>query len=169
MGYKSRWKSVHCFSTSVTLFSTLLQSGKRKHYFHGHAGLTVQETSASPGNKLHDEQGKEQGRKPYFLLRFMLENLLPGPWVIQRHFWASSGFLNKTSFAKSESQRTAVLFPWLGAINHGCAPPANENIFLLDRQESWKGSQEECSTLHTSLFILESMQDVFILLVHFQH
>ena len=62
MGYKSRWKSVHCFSTSVTLFSTLLQSGKRKHYFHGHAGLTVQETSASPGNKLHDEQGKEQGR-----------------------------------------------------------------------------------------------------------
>ena len=76
--------------------------------------------------------------------------------------------MNKTSFVKFESHRIAVLFSWLGAINHSCMPPTNKNISLLDRQESWKGSQEECSILKLSLFILDSVQDVFILLAHFQ-
>lgn len=83
-------------------------------------------------------------------------------------FQASSDILNKTSFVKSESHRITVLFSWLGAINHGCMPPTNKNVSLLDRQESWKGSQEECSILKMSLFILDSVQDVFISLAHFQ-
>lgn len=141
---------------------------KWKYYFHGHAEVTAQENSASLGKKLH-ESWKEENGKPYFLLRFMLENCFSQDhglyWDI---FWASSEFLNKTNFPKSKSHRIAVLFPWLGAINHGCMPWTNKNIFLLDKQESWKGSQEECSILNISLFILDSVQDVCILLVHFQ-
>lgn len=56
-----------------------------------------------------------------------------------------SEFMNKTSFAKSESHTVTVLFPWSWAINHSCMSPTNKNIFLLDRQEGWKGRQEECS------------------------
>lgn len=44
----------------------------------------------------------------------------------------------------------------------------HQQIFFLDGQENWKGNQEECSILNTSLFILHSVQDVFVLLVHFQ-
>lgn len=108
-------------------------------------------------------------QKVTFPMRFMLENCCCQDhglyWDI---FQASSDILNKTSFVKSESHRITVLFSWLGAINHGCMPPTNKNVSLLDRQESWKGSQEECSILKMSLFILDSVQDVFISLAHFQ-
>lgn len=140
---------------------------KWKHYFHCHSGVTIQEASSSLINKLC-EQWKEQNRKPYFLLRFVLENRCCQDHGLHWDIFELPLSLWTRQTLQSESHRIAVLFPWLGAINHGCMPPTNENIFLLDSQESWKGSREECSILNTSLFILESVQDVFILLVYFQ-